>query len=191
VISLGKTPFPARLDVTNPSQPRPIAQDQPLSPEDLEGVYRAHWRRLHAIARRMVGPVEADAVIQEVFVALLREETRARFLGGDLGAWLAEFTRRKALQQLQRFRRDGREAPGEAGEVESRSPEEDLAARDLVRRFLAGHVPEPQRRFFELRFLERRTQVEIAGLLAIPRSTLEGWEHRLSRALRAFVVEES
>jgi len=181
----------ARLDVTIPSQTRPIPQDQPLSLADLERVYREHWRRLHGIARRMVGPVEADAVIQEVFVALLRDETRARFLGGDLAAWLAEFTRRKALQQLQRFKRDGREQPGQVNEPEGRSPEEDLAARDLVRRFLARHVPEPQRRFFELRFLERKTQVEVAAELGIPRSTLEGWEHRLSRALRAFALETS
>ena len=60
-----------------------------------------------------------------------------------------------------------------------------------MQRFLAAHVPPPQRRFFELRFLERRTQVEVAALLSIPRSTLEGWEHRLSRALRAFVLEAS
>jgi RNA polymerase sigma factor (sigma-70 family) len=181
----------ARLAVTHPLPRRPTPEDQPLSLADLERVYRAHWRRLHGIARRMVGPVEADAVIQEVFVALLREETRARFLGGDLGAWLAEFTRRKALQQLQRVRRDGRPAPTRELEAEEPSPEADLAARELVSRFQTAHVPEPQRRFFELRFLERRTQVEVAALLNIPRSTLEGWEHRLSRALRAFVVEAS
>jgi RNA polymerase sigma factor (sigma-70 family) len=181
----------ARPDVTIPSQTRPIPEDQPLSLEDLGRVYQAHWRRLHGIARRMVGPVEADAVIQEVFVALLRDETRARFLGGDLAAWLAELTRRKALQQLERFKREGREAPGQPGEADGRSPEEDLAARDLVRRFLTSQVPEPQRRFFQLRFLERRTQVEVAAELGIPRSTLEGWEHRLSRALRAFVLETS
>jgi RNA polymerase sigma factor (sigma-70 family) len=180
----------ARLDVTIPPQPRPHPEDQPLSLEGLERAYRDHWRRLHGIARRMVGPVEADAVIQEVFVALLREEIRARFLGGDLGAWLAEFTRRKALQLLERLRREGRPPP-EALTDDEPSLEADLAARDLVRRFLATHVPEPQREFFQLRFLERRTQVEVAELLAIPRSTLEGWEHRLSRALRAFVVEAS
>src|SRR5438045_9784387 len=88
----------------------PLPKADPASSlHDLEGVYRQHWRRLHGIARRMVGPIEADAVVQEVFVALLREELRARFLGGDLAAWLAEITRRKALQQLQRQHRLGRE----------------------------------------------------------------------------------
>lgn len=174
----------------HPLSATPLSQADPaLSLADLERVYRQHWRRLHAIARRMVGPVDADTVVQEVFVALLREELRGRFLGGDLGAWLAEITRRKALQQRQQQQRQGREQPMPAVERDGPSPEEDLTARDLIRRFLAGHVPEAQRPFFELRFLERRTQVEAATILGIPRSTLEGWEHRLSRALRAFVLE--
>jgi RNA polymerase sigma factor (sigma-70 family) len=157
---------------------------------DLERIYRSHWRRLLAIARRMVGPVEADAVIQEVFVALLAEDLRARFVGGDLSAWLAEITRRKALQQLQRQQRQGREQPQAILERDGPSPENDLAARDIVRRFLAAHVPESQRRFFELRFLERRTQMETAQIMGTPRSTLEGWEQKLSRSLRAFALEE-
>src|SRR6185436_6261905 len=160
-----------------------------LSVQDLERVYRQHWRRLHAIARRMVGPVDADTVVQEVFVALLRDELRSRFVGGDLAAWLAEITRRKSLQHRQQQQRQGREQPLPVVERDGPSPEEDLAARDLVRRFVAAHVPEAQRPFFELRFVERRTQVEAAALLGIPRSTLEVWEHRLARALRSFVLE--
>jgi RNA polymerase sigma factor (sigma-70 family) len=173
----------------HPSLPdaKPVDAASP-SLADLEGIYRQHWRRLHAIARRIVGPIEADAVIQEVFLALLHDELRARFVGGDLGAWLGEIARRKALQHLDRR---GRERPADQVERAGDSPEEDLAARDLVRRFLDRHVPEGQRRFFELRFLERRTQVETAGLLNMPRSTLEGWEHKLARALRAFVLEAS
>jgi RNA polymerase sigma-70 factor (ECF subfamily) len=177
------TAWEAPLSAPEAAKP---ADTEALSLADLEGVYRAHWRRLHAIARRIAGPVDADAVIQEVFLALLRDDLRARFVGGDLGAWLSEITRRKSLQHLERR---GREQPAEAIERAGASPEEDLAARELVRRFLERQVPEAQRRFFELRFLERRTQVETAALLNMPRSTLEGWEHKLSRALRAFVLE--
>jgi RNA polymerase sigma factor (sigma-70 family) len=171
--------------VSVPAAPKPVDAEV-LSLADLEGVYRQHWRRLHAIARRIAGPVDADAVIQEVFLALLRDELRARFVGGDLGAWLGEITRRKALQQLERR---GREQPSESIDRAGDSPEDDLVARELVRRFLDRHVPEAQRSFFELRFLQRRTQVETAAALNVPRSTLEGWEHKLSRALRAFVLE--
>ena len=56
-------------------------------------------------------------------------------------------------------------------------------------RFVAAEVPEKQRPFFGLRFLERCTQVEIAERLGIPRSTLEGWEHALVDKLRTFILE--
>jgi RNA polymerase sigma factor (sigma-70 family) len=174
--------LPLRKPLSTPSE----AQAAPLAAEDLEGIYRAHWRRLHGIARRMVGPIEADAVVQEVFVALLRDEVRTRFGGGDLAAWLAEITRRKALQHLDRVQRG--ERPVAWIERGGPSPEDDLQARDLVRRFMSRHVPEEQRHFFELRFLERRTQVDCAAALGTPRSTLEGWEHKLTKALRAFVL---
>jgi RNA polymerase sigma factor (sigma-70 family) len=159
-----------------------------LSLSDLAPLYRAHWRMLHGIARRLVGPVEADAVVQDVFLDLLRkQELRERFLGGAVGAWLGEVTRRKALEHLRRL---GREVPTDDVAADAASPEADLTARNLVERFMADHVPEAQRPFFKLRFLERHTQVEVAALLGVPRSTLEGWEHRLSRALKAFVLQE-
>src|SRR4029077_5467257 len=110
---------------------------------------------------------------------------RRRFKGGQLFAWLREIGRLKALEHL---RKAGRQVPQELPEI-GISPERDLEARDLLARFLAGSVPDSQQRFFGLRFLERRTQVEIAACLGAPRSTLEGWEHNLLRKLRAFVLE--
>lgn len=61
----------------------------------------------------------------------------------------------------------------------------------MLTRFLAAEVPEAQKQFFGMRFLARQTQVEISAQLGIPRSTLEGWEHRLSKKLREFVAEMS
>ena len=43
----------------------------------------------------------------------------------------------------------------------------------------------------ETELLDGRTQVEVAAALGIPRSTLEGWEHRLAERLRRFVWESS
>ena len=160
-----------------------------LAVVDLERVYRQQRAGLLRVAGRLVGFGEAETVIQEVFVELLRNaDLRGRFVGGSLSAWLGEITRRKALEHL---RRHGREIPSAA---EERAPavhtEPRLLARQLVERFLASHVPEPQRRFFLLRFLEHRTQVEAATVLGMPRSTLEGWEHKLAAALRRFILEE-
>ncbi len=151
----------------------------------LEGVYREHKRTLERVARRYVGAAEAESVIQDVFVELVRSgDLRRRFTGGALHAWLAEIARRKALEHL---RRTGRPPPEVSGEAPT-GPEPAIQARDLVARFLNGHVPDQQRRFFVLRFIERRTQVEVARELGVPRSTLEGWEHRLADKLRRFVL---
>jgi RNA polymerase sigma factor (sigma-70 family) len=154
---------------------------------DLERVYRAHRAPLLGVARRLVGAAEAESVIQEVFVELLRNaELRGRFSGGSLDAWLGEITRRKALEYL---RRQGREVPAAEEPASAVHPEPSLVARQLVERFLDCRVPGPQRQFFLLRFLEHRTQVEAAAALGLPRSTLEGWEHKLSAALRRFILE--
>jgi DNA-directed RNA polymerase specialized sigma24 family protein len=63
-----------------------------------------------------------------------------------------------------------------------------MLARQMVVRFFDAHVAEEQRRFFVLRFIERRTQMEVAAELGVPRSTLEGWEHRLADQLRRFIL---
>lgn len=153
----------------------------------LERIYREHRRALERVAARYVGAAEAESVLQDVFVEIIRSpEMRRRFTGGSLQAWLAEITRRKSFEHL---RRTHRPVPAEAAPLPPAAEEPGLLARDIVARFVAAHVPSEQHRFFVLRFLERRTQVEVAGELGIPRSTLEGWEHRLAARLRRFVME--
>lgn len=130
-------------------------------------------------------------MVHEVFVELIRNhELRARFTGGSLGAWLGSITRLKSLEHL---RRTGRSPPRDdlANDPSCSSPEPQLEARDLLLRFCEGHVPREQADFFRRRFLDGRTQAETAAALGIPRSTLEGWEHRLSERLRRFIWESS
>jgi RNA polymerase sigma factor (sigma-70 family) len=156
--------------------------------EVVHRIYITHGPALLRQLRRYAGPAEAESVVHDLFVELLKNrELRQRFKGGQMLAWLREIGRLKALEHL---RKAGRQVPQEMPEV-GISPERDVEARDLVSRFLAGFVPVTQQRFFGLRFLERRTQVEIAACLGIPRSTLEGWEHSLIRKLRAFVTEDA
>lgn len=152
----------------------------------IRAIYMQHGGALLRATCRYAGPAEAESVVHDVFVELLRNPTlRAQFVGGALTAWLRQIARLKALEHLRRARR---EPPPDLG-PQAHSGEGSLEARDLLTRFLAVEVPERQKQFFGLRFLARRTQVEIAAELGIPRSTLEGWEHRLTRKLRAFVAE--
>lgn len=162
----------------------------------LEAIYRAHARRLLGTARAVVGPAEAESVVHETFVELIRnQEMRRRFTGGSIEAWLGAIARRKSLEHLRRrspLLRSGARAGADAEEVAERpdpSPEPRLEARNLILRFLQASVPEAQREFFRRRFLDGQTQVEVAAALGIPRSTLEGWEHRLAEKLRRFIWE--
>jgi RNA polymerase sigma factor (sigma-70 family) len=154
----------------------------------IRAIYVEHGAALLRETCRYAGGAEAESVVHDVFVELLRNrELRAQFVGGALVAWLRQIARLKALEHLRRARR---QPPPELG-PRTHSGEGSLEARDVLTRFLAAEVPEAQRQFFGMRFLARQTQVEIASQLGIPRSTLEGWEHRLTEKLRAFVLERS
>jgi RNA polymerase sigma factor (sigma-70 family) len=160
-------------------------------------VYRAHARRLLGTARAIVGPAEAESVVHETFVELIRnQDLRRRFTGGSIEAWLGAIARRKSLEHLRRRgeirpRERGGDATDGGGEQPDPSPEPRLEARDLLVRFLKGTVPAAQADFFRRRFLDGQTQVQVAAALGVPRSTLEGWEHRLSEKLRRFIWENS
>ena len=154
----------------------------------IRAIYLLHGAALLRETRRYAGLAEAESVVHDVFVELLRNSgLRAQFVGGALAAWLRQIARLKALEHLRRARRS---PPPDLG-PEACSDESGLEARDVLARFLAAQVPDAQKQFFALRFLARQTQVEIAAQLGIPRSTLEGWEHRLAGKLRVFVLETS
>jgi RNA polymerase sigma factor (sigma-70 family) len=154
----------------------------------IRAIYLAHGGALLRETRRYAGPAEAEAVVHDVFVELLRNRAlRGQFVGGALGAWLRQIARLKAFEHLRRTRRH----PPPELIPEAQSGEGSLEARDLLVRFLAVQVPDAQKTFFGMRFLAGQTQVEIAAQLGIARSTLEGWEHRLTEKLRAFVLEIS
>lgn len=154
----------------------------------IRAIYVEHVAALLRQTRRYTGPAEAESVVHDVFVELLRNRAlRAQFVGGALAAWLRQIARLKALEHLRRVRRQ----PPPDLTPEAHSGETSLEARDVLARFLAVEVPDAQKEFFGMRFLYRQTQVEIAAQLGIPRSTLEGWEHRLTMRLRAFVLEAS
>jgi len=156
----------------------------------IEGLYRAHVSALLVAARFIVGPAEAESVVQEVFVELIRnEELRRRFTGGSVSRWLAAITRLKSLENRKRSGRPPL-SPEAQPDGATASPEPRLEARDLLERFMSAAILSgAEADFFRRRFVECRTQVQVAVDLKIPRSTLEGWERRLSERFRRFALE--
>ena len=170
------------------TDPQPAEGRGPLSLSDIEPLYREHWWDLHRVAARLVGPVARTEWSRTCSSICCATRTCAR------GSWAARprpgcrrIARRKSLELL---RRRGRELPSENAAEGLGAPDPDWGARELVEKFMHRHVPEAQRRFFTVRFLDRCTQVEAATLLGIARSTLEGWEHKLTEALRKFIMED-
>ena len=172
-----RTAFACVLRDDERSGGAPAAADAPdASPEpdletfwrgdgaSVEAIYRAHARRLLGTARAVVGPAEAESVMHETFVELIRnQELRRRFTGGSMAAWLGAIVRRKSLEHLKRRGRPlgaevDRSADASGADVgverADPSPEPRLEARDLLMRFLAASVPAAQTDFFRRRFLE-------------------------------------
>jgi len=115
-----------------PANAEPEAGDEGLGPDldafwrgddaSISTIYRAHVRRLLNLARTMVGPAEAESVVQEVFVELIRAaDLRRRFTGGSLAAWLGAIARLKSLEHLRRRgpAPRGADARGGAGQTKA------------------------------------------------------------------------
>ena len=146
----------------------------------LEECYALYGRRLRYYLATLVGPNDAEDVLQEVFADLWRAAARldpAR----PLEAWLMTVSRRRAIDHLRRRRplaeldaQDERAAQGDP----------DFADRygrvEVIRRALAS-LPSEQRQAIELSYFKDLSQREIARQLGIPLGTVKA---RMFRGLR-------
>jgi RNA polymerase sigma-70 factor (ECF subfamily) len=165
----------------------------------LERCYREHYADVTAAVVRVLGGVDAESVIHEVFYRLLSSaEMRMSFRGGNLGAWLARVATNAAIDCA---RRRGREVieDGEHGIRDVRSgiagsymvdDRERVDAKLLVDRFRRNELPPEWDAVFEARFLRQLPQREAAQELGIPRSTLVYQEQRIRGMLRRFLLED-
>jgi RNA polymerase sigma-70 factor (ECF subfamily) len=151
----------------------------------IEKTYREHATRVIAAARRLVGPVDAETILHEVFYRLMSNaQTRASFQGGNLGGWLTQVAVRSAIDDL---RKRGRELPMEAPE-HAEEPD-DLDAKILIDRFRSEVLDPADAPLFEARFIRRLAQREAAKELGIPRSTLVYQEQRVRELLEKFLLQ--
>lgn len=146
--------------------------------EALGALYARHADAVYGVALRLTGsPVEAEDVLQDVFVGLPRA-LRAYAEHGRFEAWLRQVAARVALMRL-RARRRRREAPLDALPPRAdagRAPNPG-ARLDLER--LLDRLPERLRTVFVLKEIEGYGHAEIAELLGI---TPGNSAARLSRA---------
>jgi RNA polymerase sigma-70 factor, ECF subfamily len=158
----------------------------------LEQCYRDHYRKVVAAASRVVRPVDAETVTQEVFHRLLASpEMRRKFEGGDLGAWLGRVATNQAIDHRRRYAREESISP-ELAEPPAASEEapERISAQLVIDRFRRERLPAKWARVFETRFIGQLGQREAARALGMSRTTLMYQEHRIRALLRRFVLQE-
>lgn len=139
---------------------------------------------VHGLARRAVGPVEAEDVTQQVFLAAWRARQTYDPARGPLGAWLVGITRRKVADLLRRTQRQAEvptatdELPDD-GALDPRDRDDLLSIYEELER-----IGDPPRQILLLAYVHDKTQREIAELLQLPLGTVKTHTNRTLARLR-------
>lgn len=133
---------------------------------------------LRALARSLVDPSQSDDLVQDAYVAALRQNVE----GEQTGRWLNAVTRRLALLRRRReHRRQEREA--RVARAEATASAADVAATAELMRNVATAVhelEEPFRTAITLRFWQQLPPRTIAARLGVPTNTVRS---RIQRGL--------
>ncbi len=149
----------------------------------LEDAYATYSVSVRAYVSRLVGPSEAEDVVQRTFVDVWRQSAKydpaQRFTG-----WLFTIARRRAIDTLRSRPRDlvgvdaARLLVGEDGRE---TADRHADAADV--RAAVARLPEHERRVIELAYFADLTQAEIAVILDAPLGTIKARAARGTRRL--------
>lgn len=155
--------------------------------EAFERLYRRHSARIHSLARRMIGPEEADDVTQDVFVRAWRKLGLFR---GDsqFGTWLYRLAVNVILGKrgtVAKYR-DRHEAIDVADlPIPARQVRPDLK---IDMESALDTLPKGARQVFVLHDVEGYTHEEIAEMLDVTAGTSKSQLHRARMTLRQHLV---
>lgn len=150
----------------------------------FERIYARHVARIHSLARRMIGPEDADDATQEIFV---RAWTKIGSFRGDaaFGTWLHRLAINVLLGRrtsLATHRGRFIEAEAVVAAVPARPPSTDLR---MDFETAIERLPSGARQVLVLHDVEGYKHEEIAGMLGISTGTSKSQLHRARMALRA------
>jgi RNA polymerase sigma factor (sigma-70 family) len=151
-----------------------------LNAERLAELYRTYAPMVHARARRLLGS-DADDVVQEVFLKLVRHEPPQ---GAEL-KWMYATATNTCLDRMRANLRKDAGWQGDVRTAESQrravSLEEAFASAELCRALLA-RVDEKTRAIAVLVYVDQMTQQEAADVLDLSRKTVGERLQKLSTA---------
>jgi RNA polymerase sigma-70 factor (ECF subfamily) len=151
------------------------------------GLIRAWHERLSGFVRRMVGPADADDVVQEVWIAVLRGLPRLR-QPERFAPWLFTIARRAVTNRL-RAEYARPERTGDAVDAAGPDPFETLADRAELTAGLAA-LPVREREILLLFYLQDLSLEDCAEICAIPVGTAKSRLYRARRLLRTELIRK-
>lgn len=149
----------------------------------FERLYRLHVARIHSLARRMVGPADADELTQDVFVRAWQK--LSTFKGQSaFGTWLYRLAINLILGRRASMGREAQKlVAGEAvlDSMHARQARPELSV-DFERAI--ERLPKGARTVFVLHDVEGFKHDEIAALLDVTTGTSKAQLHRARMMLR-------
>jgi RNA polymerase sigma factor (sigma-70 family) len=145
----------------------------------LEECYAAYGGLVRRYLVALVGPDDADDVLQDTFANVWLTASRLDPTR-SLRVWLFTIARRRAIDHLRRRSKEGLQPGVQRAPVEDLDLAERVGRAVQIRRALA-RLPESQRQVIELAYFQDLTQIEIAKRLDLPLGTVKT---RMFRGLR-------
>jgi RNA polymerase sigma-70 factor (ECF subfamily) len=153
----------------------------------LRELYERHGAAVLHLARVMVGPADAEDVVQVTFVAAWTGREGYRPDRGSLLSWLLGIARRKAIDVLQSRTRQVRVVESAAGALPTDAhvaPTAEVVVDRLVVADELAALPSEQRRMLELAFYDDLTHQQIAAVTGVPLGTVKSHLRRGLARLR-------
>lgn len=149
----------------------------------FERIYRRHVDRIHSLARRMVGPDDADEATQDVFVRAWSKLGTFR-AEAAFGTWLHRLAINALLgwRTAEGRRRERIKGTDETLELLSGPTRQPELAMDFEAAI--GHLPKGAREVFVLHDVEGFKHHEIAEMLGVTTGTSKAQLHRARTILR-------
>lgn len=148
-----------------------------------ERLYRDHVARVHGLARRMIGPDEADDLTQEIFVRAWEKLDSFR---GDaaFGTWLHRVAVNLILTRARSRKRHGAWIVKDEDAMESATVEPPAREDSMDLESALEKLPDGARQVFVLHDVEGYRHEEIAEMLDLAVGTSKSQLHRARMLLR-------
>ena len=148
-------------------------------PERFLELYDRFFHRVWAyVIRRSRSRVEAEDVTSEVFRRALESLGGYEWRGAPFFAWLLRIAANILADRWQKTGKESDDLPPETA-----GPDIDLERRAMLFQ-LVNRLPEAQRRVIELRYMEERSLLEIAGTLGKTEGAVKQLQRRALEHLR-------